>query len=176
MPFIEQGATKVSYLCSRIKTKNMERDLDDIDYAILKALKADARLSVRELAAKVHRSPTPVFERMRRLEHEGVIKSYSAVIDMDKLGRGFMVFCNVSLKQINTSIHVDFARMVSEMDEVVECYNVSGTYDYMLKVQVPDMKAYRRFVTDRLGGIDILDSVHSVFVMEVVKLDNRTLV
>lgn len=154
----------------------MEKELDDVDYSILRALKANARLSIRELAAKVHRSPTPVFERMRRLETEGVIKSYSAVIDMEKLGRGFVVFCNVSLKHINTSIHVDFARMVNEMPEVVECYNVSGSFDYMLKVQVPDMKAYRKFVTDRLGNIDILESVHSVFVMETVKLDNKILV
>lgn len=150
----------------------MEKELDEVDIAILRALKADGRLTVRELAAKVHRSPTPVFERMRRLENEGVIKSYSAIIDMDKLGRGFVVFCNVSLKQINTSIHVEFAKMVNEMPEVVECYNVSGTYDYMIKVQVPDMKAYRRFVTDKLGSIDMLDSVHSVFVMESIKLDN----
>lgn len=150
----------------------MEKELDEVDIAILRALKADGRLTVRELAAKVHRSPTPVFERMRRLENEGVIKSYSAIIDMDKLGRGFVVFCNVSLKQINTSIHVEFAKMVNEMPEVVECYNVSGTYDYMLKVQVPDMKAYRRFVTDKLGSIDMLDSVHSVFVMESIKVDN----
>lgn len=154
----------------------MEKELDDVDYSILRALKANARLSIRELAAKVHRSPTPVFERMRRLETEGVIKSYSAVIDMEKLGRGFVVFCNVSLKHINTSIHVDFARMVNDMPEVVECYNVSGSFDYMLKVQVPDMKAYRKFVTDKLGNIDILESVHSVFVMETVKLDNKILV
>lgn len=153
----------------------MQKELDSTDLAILRALKADARLSVRELAAKVHRSPTPVFERMRRMENEGIIKSYSAVIDPEKLGRGFVVFCNVSLKHINTKIHTDFARMVGEMDEVVECYNVSGTFDYMLKVQVPDMKAYRRFVTDKLGNIDMLDSVHSVFVMEVVKQDHSTL-
>ncbi len=154
----------------------MEKELDSVDFAILRALKADARLSVRELAAKVHRSPTPVFERMRYMESEGVIKSYSAVLDMEKLGRGFMVFCNVSLKHINTSIHVDFAHMVNDMDEVVECYNVSGAFDYMLKVQVPDMKTYRRFVTEKLGNIDILDSVHSVFVMEVVKQDNGELI
>lgn len=154
----------------------MEKELDEVDYSILRALKANARLSIRELASKVHRSPTPVFERMHRLETEGVIKSYSAVIDMEKLGRGFVVFCNVSLKHINTSIHVDFARLVNEMSEVVECYNVSGSYDYMLKVQVPDMKAYRKFVTDKLGNIDMLESVHSVFVMETVKLDNQILV
>lgn len=154
----------------------MEKELDDVDYSILRALKANARLSIRELASKVHRSPTPVFERMRRLETEGVIKSYSAVVDMEKLGRGFVVFCNVSLKHINTSIHVDFARLVNEMSEVVECYNVSGSYDYMLKVQVPDMKAYRKFVTDKLGNIDMLESVHSVFVMETIKLDNQILV
>ncbi len=154
----------------------MDKYLDEVDYSILRALKENARLSIRELASKVHRSPTPVFERMRRLETEGVIKSYSAVVDMEKLGRGFVVFCNVSLKHINTSIHVDFARLVNEMSEVVECYNVSGSYDYILKVQVPDMKAYRKFVTDKLGNIEMLESVHSVFVMETVKLDNQMLV
>lgn len=154
----------------------MDKYLDEVDYSILRALKENARLSIRELASKVHRSPTPVFERMRRLETEGVIKSYSAVVDMEKLGRGFVVFCNVSLKHINTSIHVDFARLVNEMSEVVECYNVSGSYDYLLKVQVPDMKAYRKFVTDKLGNIEMLESVHSVFVMETVKLDNQMLV
>ena len=145
------------------------KELDQTDIDIIRALQADARLSVRELAAKVHRSTTPVFERLRRLEADGVIKSYSAQIDMDKIGRGFTVFCNVRLSHINTQIHIDFAREVEAMPEVSECYNVSGEFDYMLKVQVPDMKSYRRFVTDRLGLLPMVDSVQSVFVMEDLK-------
>lgn len=88
---------------------------------------------------------------------------------MDKIGRGFTVFCNVRLRHINTQIHVDFAREVQAMPEVSECYNVSGEFDYMLKVQVPDMKSYRQFVTGRLGLLSMLDSVQSVFVMEDIK-------
>lgn len=145
------------------------KELDSTDIDILRALQADGRLSVRELAAKVHRSTTPVFERLRRLESDGVIKSYTAVIDQNKIGRGFTVFCNVKLSHINTEIHTEFAREVMNMNEVSECYNISGGFDYILKVQVPDMKAYRHFVTERLGRLSMLDSVQSVFVMEDIK-------
>ena len=86
------------------------KELDDIDLDILRALRYNGRLSVRELAAKVHRSPTPVFERLRRLESEGIIKGYTVELNMDKIGRGFTVFCNVRLKHINTDIHIEFAR------------------------------------------------------------------
>ena len=79
------------------------------------------------------------------------------------------MLCNVSLKQINTEIHAQFADAVNAMPEVAECYNVSGSFDYVLKVQVPDMKTYRRFVTERLGRLDMLNSVQSVFVMEQIK-------
>ena len=145
------------------------KELDSTDIDILRALQEDGRLSVRELAAKVHRSATPVFERLRRLEADGVIKSYTALIDQNKIGRGFTVFCNVRLRHINTEIHTEFAEEVMKMNEVSECYNVSGGFDYILKVQVPDMKAYRHFVTERLGRLSMLDSVQSVFVMEDIK-------
>ena len=144
----------------------MEKTLDEIDMAIITQLQKDSRLSVRELAQRVHRSPTPVFERVKRLENDGIIKAYTIKVNADRLGKGFTVFCNVRLKHINTEIHEAFASEVRHMDEVVECYNVSGAFDYMMKVQVPDMKNYRSFVTDKLGRLDMLDSVQSVFVME----------
>ncbi|MCX4263991.1 MAG: Lrp/AsnC family transcriptional regulator [Muribaculaceae bacterium] len=145
--------------------------LDKVDLDILRELQRDSRLSVRELAARVHRSATPVFERLRRLESQGVIKGYTVNIDLEKIGRDFIVFCNVKLRRINTEIHERFAAEVAAMPEVTECYNVSGAVDYMLKVQVPDMKAYREFVTARLGGLDMHESVQSVFVMETIKHD-----
>lgn len=145
------------------------KNIDSIDLDIVRALQENGRLSVRELSAKVHRSPTPVFERLRRLESEGVITSYGARVDMEKIGRGFTVFCNVKLSRINTDIHAEFSREVDKMMEVSECYNVSGKFDYMLKVQVPDMKSYRLFVTERLGQLPMLDSVESVFVMQEIK-------
>lgn len=144
----------------------MEKTLDEIDMAIISQLQKDSRLSVRELAQRVHRSPTPVFERVKRLENDGIIKAYTIKVNADRLGKGFTVFCNVRLKHINTEIHEAFASEVRHMDEVVECYNVSGAFDYMMKVQVPDMKNYRSFVTDKLGRLNMLDSVQSVFVME----------
>lgn len=147
----------------------MDKNLDEIDIAIINELQKDSRLSVRALAQRVHRSATPVFDRLRRLEAEGVIKAYTVRVDLDKVGLGFIVFCNVKLKHISTEIHIEFAREVRSMPEVAECYNVSGSFDYMLKVQVPDMKSYRRFVTDKLGRLPMLDSVQSVFVMEDIK-------
>lgn len=143
--------------------------LDDIDINILKELQADSRLSVRQLAAKVHRSATPVHERVNRLEQSGIIKAYTIEIDKEKAGCGFIVFCNISLKHINSEIHEDFAKAVMNMAEVTECHNISGDYDYMLKIEVPDMKSYRHFVTDTLGRLPMLDSVHSIFVMDTIK-------
>lgn len=147
----------------------MNRELDPIDIAIINELQKDSRLSVRELASRVHRSATPVFERLKRLEADGIITGYTVRLNLDKIGRGFTVFCNVRLKHINTDIHVAFAQAVHGMEEVAECYNVSGAFDYMLKVQVPDMHTYRHFVTDKLGQLEMLDSVQSVFVMEDIK-------
>ena len=149
------------------KTERMK--LDPIDIEILNELLKNSRLSVRELAARVHRSPTPVFERLKRLESSGVIRAYTLSLDLDKAGRGFTVLCNVKLRHINSEIHELFAKEVERMPQVTECYNVSGVYDYLLKVQVPDMESYRRFVTDTLGHLEMLESVQSVFVMQTIK-------
>lgn len=154
-----------------VKTEhlNMEKKYDSIDADILRELQSDSRLSLRQLSAKVHRSPTAVFERLKRLEDEGIIRGYTITFDREKLGRDFVVFCNVKLRRINTSIHEAFAAEMDAMPEVTECYNVSGMYDYMLKVEVPDMNTYRDFVTNRLGNLDMLETVTSVFVMATVK-------
>lgn len=159
----------MSFIVDIFAEKTERMKLDSTDFDILRQLQANSRLSVRELAARVHRSPTPVFERVRRMEAEGVIRGYTVIIDREKTGRGFAVFCNVKLRQINSEIHERFAEAVGTMDEVTECHNVSGIFDYLLKVEVPDMTSYRRFVTDKLGRLDMLESVQSVFVMETVK-------
>lgn len=145
--------------------------LDDIDIDILRALQNDARLSTRQLAAKVHRSTTPVFERVKRMEAEGYIRRYLAVLDADKLGRGFVVFCQVKLRQINRDIASDFVRLVQSLPEVTECYNVSGAFDYLLKIHVPSMTKYRDFVLNKLGAFDLVGSIESTFVMSEIKHD-----
>ncbi len=143
--------------------------LDDIDIAILRALQNDSRLTTRQLAAKVHRSPTPVFERLRRLESQGYIRKYVAILDADKLGRGFIVFCQVKLKQINRNKATEFLDSILTFDEVTECYNVSGAFDYLLKIYARSMSAYQEFILNKLGAIDSVSSIESTFVMAEMK-------
>lgn len=143
--------------------------LDDIDLDILRVLQDNSRLTVKELAQKVHLSSTPVYERMKRLEREGYIKKYMAVLDVNKLNQGFVVYCNVKLKRINREIVSEFTDIVSRIPEVTECYNISGGFDYLLKIHARDMQAYQDFVFNTLGTIDCLASWESTFVMSEVK-------
>jgi Lrp/AsnC family leucine-responsive transcriptional regulator len=143
--------------------------LDKTDLLILRTLQANSRLTTKELAAKVNLSSTPVFERLRRMEREGYIKKYVAVLDAEKLNRGFMVFCSVKLKRMNKDIAQDFVKRVQDIPEVTECYNISGRYDYLLKINAPNMKYYQAFILDVLGTIDSLGSLESTFVMAEVK-------
>ena len=128
-------------------------------------------MTTKELAAKVNLSPTPVFERVKRLEANGYIKKYVAVLDPEKLNRGFVVFCSVKLRRLNRDIAAEFTRIVREIPEVTECYNISGDYDYLLKIHAPDMKYYQEFILNVLGTIDSLGSLRSTFVMDEVKHD-----
>lgn len=148
---------------------NVTESLDRTDLLILDALQHNARMTNKELAAHVHLSPTPVFERWKRLEREGYIKKYIAVLDADKLNRGFVVFCCVKLNRLNTETANDFTSRVRAMPEVTECYNISGHFDYMLKLHSFDMKHYQRFLIDVLGRIESVVSIESTFVMEEIK-------
>lgn len=145
--------------------------LDAVDMEILRALQNNARITTKELAAMVNLSTTPVFERVKRLEQRGYIKGYVAVLDAEKLGRGFVVFCSVKMRRIGREIAEDFARVVRSIPEVTECYNISGSYDYLLKIHAPNMKYYQEFVLNILGNIDHLGSLESTFVMDEIKHD-----
>lgn len=143
--------------------------LDKVDLEILRTLQDDGRLTMRELASRVSLSSTPVFERLKRLEANGYIMKYMAVLDANKLHRGFTVFCNVKLRRLNTEIAMDFTERIMNIPEVTECYNTSGNFDYMLKINASDMKTYQEFLINTLGTIDSLGSVESTFVMDTVK-------
>lgn len=147
----------------------MDTKLDKTDLLILKTLQDNARITNKELAAKVHLSPSPVFERLRRLETGGYIRKYAAILDAGMLGQGFVVFCNVKLRQMNTDIAEDFVAKIRDIPEVTECYNISGEFDYLLKIHAPDMKYYNHFLIHVLGKIESLGSIQSVFVMEEIK-------
>lgn len=145
--------------------------LDKKDLQILRTLQENARLTTKELAARVNLSSTPVFERLRRLENGGYIKKYIAVLDAEKLNLGFVVFCRVKLSKLNREIATKFTRIIQDIPEVTECYNISGSYDYLLKIHAPNMKYYQEFILNVLGTIDSLGSLESTFVMDEVKHD-----
>ena len=147
----------------------MNEYLDRIDILILRELQKDAKLTVKELAAKVNLSPSPVFERQKRLEKEGYIRKYVAVVDPIKTGNGIMVLCNVSLKHHSKEFSRQFTSVIAGIDEVVECFNTSGDYDYQLKIYVRNMQHYQDFVLGTLGDLDCIGSLHSIFVIGEVK-------
>ena len=123
--------------------------LDEIDIQILHILEKNSKITTKELADAVHLTPTPVFERQKRLEKRGYIKKYVAVLDPEKMGLGLLVFCKVKLKQIN--------------------HSTSGAYDYLLEIRVSDMKQYQEFVLNKLGEMEDLASIESTFVLSEVK-------
>ena len=143
--------------------------LDSTDLDILRCLQQNARLTTKELAARVHLSSTPVFERLKRLERNGFIQKYVAVLDAEKLNMGFVVFCSVKLKQMNREVARTFVSIIKDIPQVAECYNVSGEYDYLLKIHAPDMKYYNEFILNVLGTIDSIGSILSTFVMKEIK-------
>ena len=143
--------------------------LDRTDILILRELQKDAKLTTKELAAKVNLSPSPTFERQKRLEREGYIRKYVAVVDPIKVGNGIMVLCNVRLKHHSKEFSRQFTSVISGMEEVVECFNTSGEYDYMLKIYARDMRHYQEFILGTLGDLDCIGSLHSIFVIGEVK-------
>lgn len=147
-------------------------NLDQTDIKILKILQENAKLTTKELAEAVNLTPTPVFERQKKLEKQGYIKKYMAVLDPNKLNLSLLVICSVKLKQINKEISELFTHEINRLPEVIECYNTSGNYDYMLKVRSSDMKHYQEFILNKLGTIENVSSIESTFVISEVKQNN----
>ncbi|MBQ0024898.1 MAG: Lrp/AsnC family transcriptional regulator [Bacteroidales bacterium] len=147
----------------------MASTLDEVDLKILRLLQEDAKLTTKQLADKVNLSTTPVFERLKRLEREGFIKKYIAVLDADKLGYGFQVFCSVKLKQMSREVAKAFVSVVKDIPQVTACYNVSGEFDYLLSINAPDMHYYNDFIINVLGTVESIGSIHSTFVMKEIK-------
>jgi len=144
-------------------------NLDAADRTILKLLQEDAFLTTKEIAAKLDLTATPVYERVKRLEKEGYIKQYAALLNRRKVGLPLLVFCDVSLKEHNREFLFRFEKAVVQFPEVMECHHVSGEYDYVLKVAVKDMDAYQRFVKEKMASLENIGRVHSHFVMTEVK-------
>ena len=151
----------------------MSDRLDKTDITILDELQTNGRLTNKELAASVHLSPTPTFERVKRLEREGYIKKYTAVLDADKLDCGFVSFCYLKMREHTYDNAVRIMDAVREIPEIAECYNISGDYDFLLKIYTRDMKAYQKFILKILGELDCIGSLNSSFVLGEIKNDHR---
>ncbi len=143
--------------------------LDRKDLEILKMLQQNARVTIKEIAEKVHLSTTPVHERIRWMEEQGVIKQYTAIVNGAMVNRSLMVICYVSLKQHSKNAGAKFIQRILEMNEVLECLTISGEFDFMLKVVTENMDTYYDFHVNRLSEIENVGNVQSVFVMGVVK-------
>jgi Lrp/AsnC family transcriptional regulator, leucine-responsive regulatory protein len=143
--------------------------LDTKDLAILRILQQNARATVKDISEKIHLSTTPVHERIKRMEENGVIKQYATLVDHAKVKKGLMVICYVSLKQHNKNAGTKFIKSIQEMNEVIECYNISGEFDFMLKVVAENMDAYYDFHVNKLSQSENIGHVQSVFVMGIIK-------
>lgn len=142
---------------------------DKTDALILQLLQHDARLTNKEIADKTGKSVTPVYERIKKLEQDGVIEGYKAVLNKDKIGRSLIVYTNVQLKEHSNRILFEFEKSIVQLEEVMECMHLTGTYDYLLKIAVSDIHAYHDFLTNKLAALPNIGTVQSGFVMNEVK-------
>ncbi len=143
--------------------------IDAKDLEILALLQQNAKLTVREIAARVHLSPTPTHDRIKRMEQEGVILQYGALVDNRKVGKGIMVICHVSLKDHNKAAAQAFITGVTELKEVIECYNISGDFDFMLKIVSSSMESFHKFFVNELSEVPNIGQTKSIFVMDIIK-------
>ena len=127
--------------------------LDETDIEILHSLQKDAKINAKELSEKLHISKTPIYERIKRLENEGYIKGYVALVDNKKIGLPLIIFCNVSLA-VHDDEHIErFKEEIRNIDEIMECYSTGGIYDFFVKVVLKDLDAYNQFVFEKLTKV-----------------------
>lgn len=143
--------------------------LDEIDLQIISILRTDAKMGTKEISSKIGLSNTPTYERIKRLERTGIIKSYTAVLDKKKLGYELTVLCNIQLKSHASDYLHTFEKEIVKLDEITDCYHIAGNFDYLLKIAIGSMDEYATFVNKKLSVIPYISTVQSSFVMRVLK-------
>lgn len=146
--------------------------LDATDKKLLQLLQEDSTKTTKELSTKLNLSVTAVYERVKKLERSGIINKYVALVDRNKVDKGFVVFCHLKLIQHTKEYLTKFEQQVVKLDEVLECFHVSGDYDYILKIFVANMEAYREFMVTKLTTLQHIGSTHSTFMISEVKNTN----
>jgi Lrp/AsnC family leucine-responsive transcriptional regulator len=144
-------------------------NLDAIDKKLLKLVQTDSKKTTKELSLKLNLSVTAVYERIKKLEREGIIDKYVVLLNRSKVEKGFVVFCHLKLIQHTREFLTKFESQVIQLHEVLECHHVSGDYDYILKIVVKDMEAYREFLVTKLTTLEHIGSTHSTFMISEVK-------
>jgi len=143
--------------------------MDEIDKRLLALLQQDTKKTTKELSLKLNLSVTAVYERIKKLEREGIIQKYVALLDRNTIQKGFVVFCHLKLIQHSKEFLTTFEQEVVKLEEVLECFHVSGDYDYILKIHVKDMEEYREFMVTKLTTLQHIGSTHSTFMIGEVK-------
>jgi Lrp/AsnC family leucine-responsive transcriptional regulator len=143
--------------------------LDETDLKLLALLQTNCKQTTAAYAQQLHLSTTAVYERIKRLEKTGVIAGYVALVDKEKVNKAFTVLCHIKLIQHIKEYVLKFEREVLKLNEVVECYHISGDYDYILKIHVSNMEAYREFMVTKLTAISNIGSTQSSFAINEVK-------
>lgn len=147
--------------------------MDRIDRHLLTRLQQEGRLPISELASEVHLSVSPCFARVRRLESEGYIAGYFAHLNPNRLGLGLLAYISVQLDRTTSEVFERFAEAMVAFEEVLECHMVGGGFDYLVKVRVKDMAAFRRFLGDKMASVRGIQQTHTYFVMEEVKSTHK---
>lgn len=142
---------------------------DELDLKLIALLQEDCKKTTKEYANHLNLSVTAVYERIKRLEKTGVITKYVALIDKKKVEKAFVVLCHVKLIQHSKNYLLRFEKQVQQLHEVVECYHTSGDYDYILKIYVRNMEAYRDFMVTKLTALNHIGSTQSSFVISEVR-------
>ena len=143
--------------------------MDLIDKKLLFLLQTDSKKTTKELSLKLNLSVTAVYERIKKLEREGIIDKYVVLVNRSKVDQGFVVFCHLKLIQHTREFLTKFEMEVVKLSEILECHHVSGDYDYILKIAVKDMEAYREFLVNKLTTLEHIGSTHSTFMISEVK-------
>ena len=143
--------------------------LDATDKKLLQFLQEDSKQTTKELSLKLNLSVTAVYERIKKLEREEIISKYVVLLNRNKIQKGFVVFCHLKLMQHTKEFISQFEKEVVQLNEVLECFHVSGDYDYILKICVENMEEYREFMVTKLTTLQHIGSTHSTFMIGEVK-------
>ncbi|MCD8401678.1 Lrp/AsnC family transcriptional regulator [Tenacibaculum finnmarkense genomovar finnmarkense] len=146
--------------------------LDILDKKLLVLLQKDSKQTTKQLSLHLGLSVTAVYERIKKLEREGVITQYVALLNKNKIEKDFLVFCHIKLEKHTKEYILVFEREINKLQEVTECFHVSGDYDYILKIYVKDMDEYREFMVHKLTALKHIGSTHSTFTIGQVKNSN----